>query len=220
MKSPAPSQRQDQKSAETRRLLMEACISLLIAHGYSRLTTTDIAARAGISRGALTYHFASKEELVTASLEHQLRLVITEMREFVSASADQANASDAVIDYLWDLMAGGLYYATLEYLPELRHNPSFKAKMIPVVREFHGALDEVWATLARPEGIDPDRAQVILNATMCLIRGMVGQTIVRDDAAYFRELLDFWKSNLRTLLHQPAVSKPGAGPKTIEGGRP
>ncbi|KQT84150.1 TetR/AcrR family transcriptional regulator [Aurantimonas sp. Leaf443] len=200
---------QDQKSAETRRLLMEATIRLLLRQGYSRLTTPDISLEAGVSRGALTHHFASKEELIASALEHQLRLVIVEMKSFVEESVGRPNPSDLVIDYLWELMTSGLYYTTLEYLPELRHNASFKARMIPVVKEFHSALDEVWATLARPEGIDPDRARVMLNATMCLIRGMVQQTIVRDDADYFREILAFWKASLRMLLH-PRVPPAGA----------
>lgn len=207
--------RQDQKSAETRTLLMEATIRLLLRQGYLRLTTPDIAVEAGVSRGALTHHFASKEELIASALEHQLRLVIVEMKSFVEGSVGRPNPSDLVIDYLWELMTSGLYYTTLEYLPELRHNASFKARMIPVVKEFHSALDEVWATLARPEGIDPDRARVMLNTTMCLIRGMVQQTIVRDDADYFRELLAFWKASLRTLLHQrvPPASAPSILPE-------
>lgn len=204
---------QDQKSADTRRLLMEATIRLLLRHGFSRLTTPDISLEAGVSRGALTHHFASKEELIASALEFQLRLVIVEMKSFVEGSIDRLNPSDLVVDYLWELMTDGLYYTTLEYLPELRHNPSFKARMIPVVKEFHRALDDVWSTLARPEGIDPDRARVMLNATMCLIRGMVQQTIVRDDAEYFREILAFWKASLRTLLHQsvpPASEMPSS----------
>ncbi len=198
--------RQEQKSIETRQALMEATTRLLLRDGYSRLTTIDIAFEAGISRGALTHHFASKEELVTSALEYQLRGVIAEMKNFTEGSIGSSNSPEEMVDYLWKVMSGGLYYTTLEYLPELRHNPSFRSRMIPVVREFHTALDEVWSTLARPEGLEVGRARVMLNATMCLIRGMVGQTIVRDDAEYFREILDFWTSSLRLLLRGAASS--------------
>lgn len=202
---------QGQRSAETQRALLDATIRLLHTSGYARLTTPDIAREAGISRGALNHHFASKEDLLISALEYQLRNVIVEMRDFAERTARSAGTSDHVVDYLWDLMAGGLYYVTLEYLPELRHNPSFKERMIPVVREFHQALDEVWMILAKTEGIDPERARATLTLTMAMIRGMVAQTIVRDDEAYFRSLLDFWKSSLRVLLHQPAVPEPTLG---------
>ncbi|WP_246102090.1 TetR/AcrR family transcriptional regulator [Methylobacterium terricola] len=200
---------QGQRSADTQRTLLEATIRLLHASGYARLTTPDIAREAGISRGALNHHFSSKEDLLITALEFQLHNVIVEMRAFAERTTHRAGTSDLVVDYLWDLMAGGLYYVTLEYLPELRHNPSFKERMIPVVREFHQALDEVWMILAEPEGIDPERARATL--TMAMIRGMVAQTIVRDDEAYFRGLLDFWKSSLRVLLHQPAAPEPTQG---------
>jgi hypothetical protein len=72
--------------------------------------------------------------------------------------------------------------------------------MVPVVKEFHAALDAIWARLSDYTGIEPARAQVMLNATMCLIRGMVAQTIVRDDPDYFRSLLSYWKSHLREVF--------------------
>ncbi|MGF3025522.1 TetR/AcrR family transcriptional regulator [Methylobacterium aquaticum] len=196
---------QEQRSAETRRALLEATIRLLHSDGYFRLTTPAIAREAGISRGALNHHFASKEDLLISALEFQLRTVIVDMRAFAERTAHRADTSDLVVDYLWDLMAGGLYYVTLEYLPQLRHNPTFKGRMIPVVREFHQALDEVWTILAETEGIEPERARATLTLTMAMIRGMVAQTIVRDDEPYFRSLLDFWKASLRVLLHQPVA---------------
>ena len=36
-----------------------------------------------------------------------------------------------------------------------------------------------------------------MNATMCLIRGMIAQSATRDDPAYFDALLDFWKEQMR-----------------------
>lgn len=186
---------QEERTAETRLRLLEATITLLLERGYSRLTTTDIASLAGVSRGALTHHFASKEDIVTRAVQHQLQLTTANLHKL----ADELNgaSSDDIIDYLWEMMAGGLFYVTLEYLPEARHNPDFKEQMVPVVKEFHAALDAVWTRLSEHAGIEPARARVMLNATMCLIRGMVAQTIVRDDPEYFQNLLSYWKGHLR-----------------------
>lgn len=186
---------QEERTAETRLRLLEATITLLLERGYSRLTTTDIASVAGVSRGALTHHFASKEDIVTRAVQHQLQLTTANLHKL----ADELNgaSSDDIIDYLWEMMAGGLFYVTLEYLPEARHNPDFKEQMVPVVKEFHAALDAVWTRLSEHAGIEPARARVMLNATMCLIRGMVAQTIVRDDPEYFQNLLSYWKGHLR-----------------------
>jgi AcrR family transcriptional regulator len=186
---------QEERTAETRRRLLDATITLLLERGYSRLTTTDIAGAAGVSRGALTHHFASKEEIVTQAVQHQLRNVTADLHRL--ADELKGASTDDVIDYLWDMMAGGLFLVTLEYLPEARHNPDFKAQMVPVVKEFHAALDAIWTRLSEYADIEPARAQVMLNASMCVIRGMVAQTIVRDDPDYFRQLLSYWKDHLR-----------------------
>jgi AcrR family transcriptional regulator len=189
---------QEERAAETRLRLLDATIALLLDRGYSRITTADIAALAGVSRGALTHHFTSKEEIVTRAVQHQLRQTTADLHAV--AESLQGTSTDEIVDYLWDMMAGGLFLVTLEYLPEARHNADFKAQMIPVVKEFHAALDAVWARLSEYAGIEPTRAQVMLNATMCLIRGMVAQTIVRDDPDYFRGLLAYWKAHLREVF--------------------
>lgn len=197
---------QEERAAETRLRLLDATITLLLERGYSRITTTDIAAAAGVSRGALTHHFASKEEIVTRAVQHQLRNVTADLHRL--ADELKGASTDDVVDYLWDMMAGGLFLVTLEYLPEARHNLDFKAQMVPVVKEFHAALDTIWTRLSEYAGLDPARAQVMLNATMCLIRGMVAQTIVRDDPDYFQNLLAYWKDHLReTFILKECAAK-------------
>ena len=52
---------QDEKTAETRRRLLDAAIVCLIERGYSNTTTSEIAERAGLSRGAQLYHFPKKK---------------------------------------------------------------------------------------------------------------------------------------------------------------
>ena len=53
-----------------RRRLLEAAISCLNERGYTGTTTTEIAGRAGVSRGAQVHHFRHKEELVIGALDH------------------------------------------------------------------------------------------------------------------------------------------------------
>ena len=50
-----------------------------------------------------------------------------------------------------------------------------------------------------------------MNSTMCVIRGMIAQTILRDDPGYFQEMLEFWKSGVRAQLAAaaPPIKKAG-----------
>ena len=48
---------QAQKSAATRNLIIEAAIKCFVELGYAQTTTTAIADKAGLSRGAMLHHF-------------------------------------------------------------------------------------------------------------------------------------------------------------------
>jgi AcrR family transcriptional regulator len=201
MKATAPRRTQEARSEETRGRLLEATIALLFERGLTRLTTPDIARRAGVSRGALTHHFANREEIVVKALAVQLDAATFGLRQFCDARPAPMMSTDDVVDHLWPMMADRLFYTTLEYLPEARHNHGFRNQLLPVVVEFHAALDAIWTRLAESHQVPPEQARVAMNATMCLIRGMIAQTVLRDDPAYFQEMLRYWKAHLRASLH-------------------
>lgn len=193
---------QKERTEETSRRLIDATIDLLHDRGFWRLSTPDIAAKAGVSRGALTHHFESREEIIVRSIEDLLQIVTADLHRFAEEFAARDGSSDDIVDYLWQVMADRLFYVTMEFLPEARHNDAFRGRLIPVVREFHAGLDAVWSVLARRNDVDPEHARTILNATMCLFRGMIAQTVLRDDPPYYANLRAFWKAQVRQ--HFPA----------------
>ncbi|NGM19409.1 helix-turn-helix transcriptional regulator [Roseomonas stagni] len=195
---------QEERREETRARLLRATVEALRDQGLTRMTTPDIARRAGVSRGALTYHFASREDLLVDSIAWLLDQATAGLRKLCDAYPAPTMPIEALVDYLWDMMAGGLFQVTMEFLPEARHNAPFRERLLPVVREFHAALDASWTRLSAVAGIPREEAQVSLNATMCLIRGMIAQNVLRNDPAYYAAMLDWWKRQLRGWLGQDA----------------
>lgn len=55
-----------EKAAETRDALLRAARQLFAANGFHATGTTEIVARAGVTRGALQHHFPRKEDLFLA----------------------------------------------------------------------------------------------------------------------------------------------------------
>ncbi|MEU6706979.1 ScbR family autoregulator-binding transcription factor [Streptomyces wuyuanensis] len=53
----------------TRRQLLDAAASAFLEHGYEGASIGDITRRAGLTRGAVYFHFASKEELAQGVLD-------------------------------------------------------------------------------------------------------------------------------------------------------
>lgn len=105
---------QDEKTAETRRRLLDAAIVCLIDRGYANTTTSEIAERAGLSRGAQLYHFPKKEELLTSALEHLFELKFGEIKEKVGRLTNENDRRATAIDMMWEISNGRLTTAWIE----------------------------------------------------------------------------------------------------------
>src|SRR5262249_52464147 len=109
-----PGLKQDEKSAETRRRLLEAVPCCVIECGHANTTGSEIAERAGLSRGAQLYRFPSKEELFAKAVEHLWELMFNEMRQKAEQLQVEADRRSLAIDLLWETVNGPLYQAWLE----------------------------------------------------------------------------------------------------------
>jgi AcrR family transcriptional regulator len=81
---------QAMRSAETREALIGAARPLFAAHGYAEVGTETIVRAAGVTRGALYYHFADKSELFAAVFE----AVEAQVTERIAAEIGAADQSD------------------------------------------------------------------------------------------------------------------------------
>lgn len=61
--------KQDERAESTRRRIVQAARELVVEHGYAGVSTSEIQRRAGVSRGGLYHHFASRQELMAAVIE-------------------------------------------------------------------------------------------------------------------------------------------------------
>ena len=68
--TPTTRRSQAERSASTRQALLDATIACLVEDGYAKTTTSRVAERAGVSRGAHLHHFQTRQALVAAAMEH------------------------------------------------------------------------------------------------------------------------------------------------------
>ncbi|MFI2259434.1 ScbR family autoregulator-binding transcription factor [Streptomyces tubercidicus] len=81
---------QQDRAIRTRRVILEAAASVFDEQGYDRATIAEVLERAGMTKGALYFHFASKEQLALAVLEEQVLDIAVEpqkikLQEFVDS---------------------------------------------------------------------------------------------------------------------------------------
>ncbi len=208
MRDQAPQLPQEMKSARTRRRILEATLDSIYEDGFQRASTTEIVRRAGVSRGALLHHYPSKEVLIAAAVEFLLDAEIADMRKVAVAYAEKQLTIDDFIDDMWRRFSGRLFMITIEFLASARTDEKLRQAIVPVSLQFHRSLNEIWSHFFVNKTMAPQKVQVLLNTTLCLMRGMGIQTIVRQDPQYFMEMQESWKEILRVLLSEESLSQP------------
>ncbi|GJF30746.1 TetR family transcriptional regulator [Kitasatospora sp. NE20-6] len=85
----------------SRRRIMRATVELVDQHGYARTTLGDIAERAGLARGLVSYYFDGKRLLMQSATHRLMHLELAAALESLSpnssAEARLARAIDAVL---------------------------------------------------------------------------------------------------------------------------
>lgn len=104
-----------EEALRTRQLLLDSAIQQFAQRGVSNTTLTDIADAAGVTRGAVYWHFASKSELFNAMWQEQLPL-----RELIHHKLQQIESGNPLLDLRNKFVLG------LQYIAE---NPRQRALM-------------------------------------------------------------------------------------------
>src|SRR5689334_3422116 len=136
-----PRRTQEERSAATRGRLLDATLSCLSELGYARTTTTEIAERAGVSRGAQLHHFPTKTELVTTAVEHLFERRTEEFRKAFATIPAGVDRTAAAVDLLWSMVSGPTFYAWLEIVVAARTDPELRPTVSAIGRRFGETID-------------------------------------------------------------------------------
>ena len=159
---------QDEKTAETRRRLLDAAIVCLVDRGYANTTTSEIAERAGLSRGAQLYHFPKKEELLTSALEHLFELKFGEIKEKVSRLTNENDRRATAIDMLWEISNSRTTTAWIELAVASRTDAYLQESVSAANARIEELINRSFEELfPRPEGASP--FYELIPHIMCLI---------------------------------------------------
>lgn len=198
--------RQDEKSAETRRRLLDAAIECLVERGYANTTSSEIAERAGLSRGAQLYHFPTKEELLTRAVERLFDLLFADLREKVAAISDVEDRRGAAIDLLWQLAQGPLFRAWVELVLASRTDVYLLSSVRAVNDRFTDYVDKTFPEIF---GVAGERAELqkIPLLVIFLLEGIAleGDATTPQSA---RGTIEAVKYLINRVTAVPEISKP------------
>jgi AcrR family transcriptional regulator len=179
---------------------MAATVACLVEYGWSGTTTTVVAERAGVSRGAQLHHYPTKAALVMAAVAHLAERRATEIRAEAASLRGESPAErvGGVVDLLAAAFTGPLFVAALELWVAARTDTELRAALVPLEARLGRDLHRLAVDLL---GADESREGVrqTVQATLDLLRGLGVANLLSDDTRRRDQLLTGWK---RRLVHQ------------------
>jgi AcrR family transcriptional regulator len=134
-KPPTARRSQAERSASTREALLDATIACLVEDGYASTTTSRVAERAGLSRGAHLHHFQTRQALLAAAMEHLAERRGERLLEAAERLPSGPERLEQGLDLLWSGYASPLYQAALDLWTHARTDPELRERLAPVERD-------------------------------------------------------------------------------------
>ena len=168
MSTATPRSLKERQREERQRLILQAGEELILEKGYSDTAMDDIAARVGVSKGTLYLHFASKEDLLLAIIETNLRAFTETMNSIISSGRSPREKLEALIQQTYT----GASDERIRLMDALLRVPELRIRLTEQKREtiaaFWGAFAERLGTVIE-EGkaagaLDPAMPTPVLQA--------------------------------------------------------
>lgn len=197
-----PSPRQLAKSEAMRLRVLEATVECLLEGTAHELSFAVIADRAGISRGGVQYHFATRCDLLCAVIEY---INARRLRQFSEDLANIATGEDVVervIEAHWKHLNERDFLAYQELVLLARSDAELTEAFAPRYQIF---LQSWYDTAREAFGWPYDNPKVMQagNIAHYLLEGMAyGQLAGQVSQAVIDDLLDYAKSIMRTAMQQ------------------
>lgn len=165
-----PAEPKQVRAAETRERLLKAAVECLYLRGYSGTTAKEVCKIAGVSRGAHAYHFETKHQLMTATVEYLVEQRNLEFREAIER-LPQEDRYEAGIDLIWEILSGETFFSWLEVLVAARTDP----ELLESVTELNARVTETIEANFRelfPELAGTEPFALLPQFLFCLLEGM------------------------------------------------
>ncbi len=182
------------KSAATRGRIMESVRALMRERRAIDFQMSEVAERAGITKGALYYYFADRDELVEAVFDEELDLVVTTIERTVAEAPSAREALHGLCrEFSTQLQAGSPFALALTSEATVSHSDALSVvstRFMRVVDVLAGQLERAKGEGVVREDVDARVAAVFLLGGFLMVSlsaadfGLFADTDLLLDALY------------------------------------
>ena len=195
-----------EQSQQTRRALLDTARTIFTAQGYAATTTEEVVRRAGVTRGALYYHFRDKAALFEAVFDEVRGEYLAALRAAIAAAEGDAwqrlmTGVELFLDGILDPSVRRIVYidgpAVLDWSSEQRRAPA-----IALLRDLFAPLMAAGIIDQLPlDALLRQLWALFFNAAVDIAQAEEGALALRDRVIVLRRIL--------TGLRSPGAQEEG-----------
>jgi len=200
---------QAERTEETRTRILDAAVHVLSTRGYAGFRTAEVALQAGVSRGALTHHFPSRDELLVAVVADVFRRA----GELGRTRAGSVHSVDEAIGSLLsdsrDFFFSELFLVAMDLAIQGRLAQSGLDPVGKISADARLPVEASWLNALVSAGVATDVAEDLLWLTNSIVRGLAVRRLWQDEPARFERLFLLWRRMVTAYL-ESLRAKPAA----------
>jgi AcrR family transcriptional regulator len=180
---------QEERSAETRRKLIDAAIQLIHESGFARLTIADVAHRAKMTTGAMQHHFPSSQDLIRGVVETIYPVMRISIDEIATAELSLAERVDRLIDVFWKIYRQPEYLVFWDLTFGTRDQPEIREALRSFQKDIVAGMIAELVRVFADIGMEPKAAAKLWAFIGCQLRGLALLSMFEDTPALNADLL-------------------------------
>ncbi|RAY10635.1 TetR/AcrR family transcriptional regulator [Actinomadura craniellae] len=183
----------------------------LVDLGWAGTSTTEVARRAGVSRGAQQHHYPTKMELVTAAMEHMLeRQRLAFEQAFAVLPAQRRNVEGA-LDLFWNVVRQPPALALMELAMAARTDNELRPVCIDLNQRVLEVIQDTFRRLFPDAALPDELEETMLRSMFALFVGLSLQnSLDGDEHGHQRAVITQIKSIAAVLIPPASPRSPGS----------
>lgn len=191
---------QAERTEETRRRLLDASVEVMGSKGYAGFRTADVADAAGVSRGAMTHHFPSKDDLVMALVEHVFERTAEIGRERAHRFDTVGEAIHALIVDSQEFFFSELFLIAMDLAIQGRIRTGETGPLSGISAAARLPLEHRWVEALIATGVPASVAEDLMWLTLSIVRGLAVRRLWQQDSPRFKRLFKLWREMVESYL--------------------
>ncbi len=199
--SPPERRRNVDRSTTTRRQILEATIQCLWKKGYGAVTNIRVAEAAGVSRGAMMYHFPTRQAMLVATVEYAYEKLSEHRLAQLAKIEPGLPRFRALIDLALETsrMPEGL--ALNEVRVGSRSDPEIAVAVTPMMRRIGDDYARFIGRHVRAAGLTPDKELVgLMSTTAMAVRSLAIDRFTSPSPQMVENVLDCLRALMEEII--------------------